>query len=125
MRDGICVPQLRQEQCIDIMTGVLSNTELHIKAADGYLKTGMTVALDGSQDQLIVREAGIFLTELGMRAKICSAVAEVREEVAANRLGWNVEDVKRLMKPYPKRSGVDETLERLGGDTSILEGECP
>ena len=84
MQDGICVPSLRQEHCIDIMVGVLENIELHLKAADGFLKTGLAVALDGSQDQLIVREAGIFWAEQGMRAKINSAVAEVREEVAAN-----------------------------------------
>ena len=35
MRDGICVPQLRQEQCIDIMVAVLSNwscTSMPLKA---------------------------------------------------------------------------------------------
>ena len=84
MQDGICVPSLRQEQCIDIMVGVLENIELHLKAADGFLKTGLAVALDGSQDQLIVREDSIFWTELGMRAKTNAAVAEVREEVAAS-----------------------------------------
>ena len=60
INNGICVPTLRQEQCIDIMVGVLENIELHLKAADGFLKTGLAVALDGSQDQLIVREANIF-----------------------------------------------------------------
>ena len=33
MRDGIVVPQLRQEECIDIMVDVLSNVELHLNAA--------------------------------------------------------------------------------------------
>ena len=33
MRDGIVVPQLRQEECIDIMVDVLSNMELHLNAA--------------------------------------------------------------------------------------------
>ena len=60
MREGTVVPQLRQEECIDIMVDVLSNTELHLNAAKGYLRTGMTVDLDGLQDQEIVREAGAF-----------------------------------------------------------------
>ena len=30
MQDGICVPSLRQEQCIDITVGVLKNIELHL-----------------------------------------------------------------------------------------------
>ena len=125
MQDGICVPSLRQEQCIDIMVGVLENIELHLKAADGFLKTGLAVALDGSQDQLIVREAGIFWAEQGMRAKINSAVAEVREEVAANRIGWSMEELKRIIMPYPKRPKVDAILERLEDDTWIPDGECP
>ena len=51
MRGGIVVPQLRQEECIEIMVDVLSNMELHLNAAKGYLRTGMTVDLDGLQDK--------------------------------------------------------------------------
>ena len=69
MRDGITVSQLRQEQGIDIMVDVLSNINLHLNAAKGYLRTGMAVNLDGRQDQEIVKEAAVFWTELGMRAK--------------------------------------------------------
>ena len=58
MRDGIVVPQLRQEECIDIMVDVLSNMELYLNVAKGYLKTGMTMDLDGLQGQEVVREAG-------------------------------------------------------------------
>ena len=102
MRDGTVVPQLRQEECIDIMVDVLSNTALHLNAARGYLRTGMTVDLDGLQDQEIVREAGAFWTELGMRTNINSAVADIREEHNAKRLSWTVEDIKRIIRPYPK-----------------------
>ena len=70
----------------------------------GYLETGMTVALDNSQDALVVREAGVFWREPGMRAKTDSAVAEVNEEVNAGRLGWNVKDVQRVIRPYPNRA---------------------
>ena len=80
MRDGIVVPQLRQEECIDIMVDVLSSMELHINVAKGYLRTGMAVDLDGLHDQESVREAGACWSELGMRAKIIVAVKEVREE---------------------------------------------
>ena len=124
MRDGKIVPRLRQEHCIDIMVDVLSNMELHLNAAGGYLSTGMTVALNGTQDQEIVREAGVFWKELGMRAKINSSAAEVEEEVAAKRLGWNVEDVKRIIKPYPKNEQVDAFLAKIEDDTWIPEGEC-
>ena len=123
MRDGIVVPQLRQEECIDIMVDVLSNMELHLHAAKGYLKTGLTVDLDGLQDQEIVREAGEFWTELGMRSKINSAVAEIREEHNARRLSWNVEDIQRIILPYPKHEKVDAVLEKMEDDTWIPEGE--
>ena len=73
MRDGIVVPQLRQEECIDIMVNLLSSMELHLNVAKGYLRTGMTVDLDGLQDEEIVREAAAFWAELGMRTKTNSA----------------------------------------------------
>ena len=117
MRGGTVVPQLRQEECIDIMVDVLSNMELHLNAAKGYLRTGMTVDLDGLQDQEIVREAGAFWTELGMRAKISSAVAEIREEHSAKRLSWNVEDIKRIIKPYPINKKADAVLRNMEDDT--------
>ena len=124
MRDGIVVPQLRQEECIDIMVDVLNNMELHLHAAKGYLKTGLTVDLDGLQDQEIVREAGEFWTELGMRSKINSAVAEIREEHNARRLSWNVEDIQRIIPSYPKHQKADAALRKMEDDTWILEGEC-
>ena len=80
MRDGIVVPKLRQEECIDTMVEVLSSMELHLNAAKGYLRTGLTVDFDGFQDQESAREAGAFWSELGMCAKINAAVKEVREE---------------------------------------------
>ena len=124
MREGIVVPQLRQEECLDIMVDVLSNMALHLHAAEGYLKTGLTVDLDGLQDQEIVREAGAFWTELGMRAKINSAVATVREEHNAKRLSWNVEDIKRIIRPYPINRQGDAVLRNIEDDTWIPEGEC-
>ena len=124
MRDGIVVPMLRQEDCIDIMVDVVSNLELHLNVAKGYLRTGMTVDLDGLQDQEIVREAGVCWAELGMRATINSAVKEIREEHSAGRIGWNVEDIKRIIKPYPTNKQVDAILRNMEDDTWILEGEC-
>ena len=125
MRDGIVVPQLRQEECIDIMVNVLSSMELHLNAAKGYLRTGMTVDLEGLQDQEIVREAGEFWREHGMRAKTNFAVKEVREEHSAGRLGWKVEDIQRIIKPYPPQPKVDAVLRNMEDDTWLLEGERP
>ena len=32
MQDGIVVPHLRREQCVDVMAAVLSNMALHLQA---------------------------------------------------------------------------------------------
>ena len=70
-------------------------------------KTGANVALDGSEDHMIVREAGKFFQSLHVREKINREVAIVRKEVQAGRLRWTYEDVKSLIQPYPTRKGDD------------------
>ena len=126
MRDGVCVPHLSPEECVDIMVEVLSDMSLHHAAADGYVKTGLRVSLDdSSQDHFIVREAATFWKEQDMRAKVNAAVAEVREEVAQKRLTWCYNDIRRLIRPYPKRKHVDEVFANLGEDTALEEGEKP
>ena len=59
-----------------------------------------------------------------MRAKINSAVATVREEHNAKRLIWNVEDLQRIIKPYPIHQKVDAVLRKMEDDTWLPEGEC-
>ena len=78
MRNGINVPRGLPEQCIGLMYEVLGNKALHLAAADSYKKTGMTVALDGTEDYLTVREARDFRVEQRMREKVNSAVAGER-----------------------------------------------
>ena len=55
-----------------MMMEVLLDPQLHLHAADGYKKTGANVALDGSEDHLIVREAGEFFRRLNIREKTMS-----------------------------------------------------
>ena len=63
MRSGAVVPKLSHEECMSLMYDVLSNDELHKGAAAGYKKVGQSIALDGSEDVLICREAGVFWRE--------------------------------------------------------------
>ena len=51
------------------MIDVLSDPHLHLHAADGY-KNGATVALDGTEDHMIVREAGEFFRRLDVRERL-------------------------------------------------------
>ena len=60
-----------------------------------------------------------------MRENITSAVAQVKQEVSANRLEWTFAHVRRLLLPYPKRAKVDVVLARIGDDTAVPEGEAP
>ena len=60
MKKGVSVPKIPPTKCMDMMIQVWSNMSLHLHAADGYTKTGATVKLDGTEDHLIVREAGEF-----------------------------------------------------------------
>jgi hypothetical protein len=125
MSQGICVPRAKEEASIDMMAEVLSNLTLHLNAAEGYKKTGQTIALNGDEDDLVVREAGVFFRELNMRPKINFAVAEVNDEVAAGRLNWSREEVESLIRPYPSHKDIDEVLEKLGDYMQLEEEEKP
>ena len=124
MQRGIVVPAINPTECIDIMMDVLSDKNLHLHAADGYLKTGSTVKLDGAQDDEIKREAGQFFRELGMREKIDRAVALVQSEVKANRLTWTYEHVQRLISPYPSTK-YDKILNNIGEHHHLDVGDDP
>ena len=58
-------------------------------------KTGANVALDGTEDHMIVREAGEFFRRLNVREKLAKEIAIVRHEARAGRLTWNYEDVQK------------------------------
>ena len=76
-------------------------------------KNGAIVKLDGTDDHLIVREAGEFFRRLNVREKLAKEIAMVRHETRAGRLKWTYDDVKSLIQPYPKRK-ADSVLENLG-----------
>ena len=99
---------LTPEENIDIMIEVMSDSSLHLKASKGYKYTGTTVALDGTEDTKICREAKDFWDELGMRKVIDSAVAEVEDEYKAGRLPWTYKTVQSLITPYPRTGHLDE-----------------
>ena len=60
-----------------------------------------------------------------MRQKVNAAVAEVRAEVKEGRLTWCLNDIRRLIRPYPPHQHVDTILVALGEDTALEEGEQP
>ena len=88
---------LTPEENIDIMIEVMSEPDLHMLASKGYKYTGTTVALDGSEDNMICREAKDFWLELGTRELINSAVAEVEAKWRTGVLPWTYATVKSLV----------------------------
>ena len=67
----------------------MSDLSLHLKACEGYKYTGTTVALDGSEDHMICREAKDFWVESEMREKTNAAAADVEARYNAGELPWN------------------------------------
>ena len=93
MRSGQVVPCPSKETCIQMMGEVLSKKELHVQASRGYKWTGATIALDGTEDQEVRREAGEFFRNLNMREKLNAAMDHVRAEVDAGSLSWTKANV--------------------------------
>ena len=87
-------------------------------------KNGATVKLDGTEDHLIVREAGEFFRRLNVREKLAKEIALVRHEARAGRLKWTYDDVRSLIQPYPRRK-ADLVLEALEDHHQLDEGEQP
>lgn len=125
MRAGTIVPKAHETVCIDMMVQVLSKRELHLAAAEGYKKTGQTVALNGTEDHLIVREAGEFWREMGMRNIINKEIENVTSEVRAGRLTWSRASIKRLRLPYAVDKEMDAIFERCGDHNWLEEGDKP
>ena len=98
-RAGGGMVDLTAEENINIMIEVMSDRQLHLQACKGYKYTGTTVALDGTEDHKICREAKDFWNELDMRKHINSAVAEVEANYKAGLLPWNYKTVQSLITP--------------------------
>ena len=122
MRDGVVVPKLSNEECMELMLDVLSDPALHMAASAGYKKTGQTIDLHGKEDCLIVREAATFWNEVTsgghatMRQHIDAELAAVADEIDSEGLQWCKSHVQRLITPYKPRHEVDKVLRNLGED---------
>ena len=122
MRAGQVVPALTHEECMQIMFEVLSDPAIHIRASEGYKKTGQSIDLYGKEDALVVREAGVFWNEettdgyVNMRAKINDELLPLEEEIKSKRLTWNQEAVRALIPAYKTRKEIDRVLAKLGSD---------
>ena len=97
------VPCPRAADVIGWIACIWSSEDLHTKASRGFLKVGLSNALDGSQDAEICREAGEFWHQQGMRQRRNDVVHDVNVEADAGRLTWCFGDVYRVINPFPVR----------------------
>ena len=120
MRQGQLVPKMTQEECMDLMHSVLSDKELHLQASRGYKKVGQSVALNGSEDNLIVREAAGYWNQAtsdgykNMRENVNEDMAIVAEHCADGQIKWNKKFVRTSINDYPKSKKVDAIIDILG-----------
>ena len=102
---------LTREENIDIMIEVMSDVNLHLRAARGYKYTGADVALlDDNEDAMICREAGTFWREMNMRKEINTAVADVKQKWDDGLLKWNYKSVRAYLPDYPRKGQLDVPL---------------
>jgi len=102
LNPGGC-PVPRKEDCMAWLAAIWAQPWVHTLAEAGFAKTGLAVALDGSQDHLICREAGSFWSKLGMSEKREQAIHNVKSEVEAGRLAWNYDDVASIVVPFTEQ----------------------
>ena len=104
-------PSPKPEQCIQWMIDAWSNPQLHLSAVAGFKKTGITNALDGSEDQLIVREAKYFWRFLHMASQRESAIHDVEVEIEQGRLQWTYHSVYSIIANFNAAGCLDRLLE--------------
>jgi hypothetical protein len=96
----------------------------HLAGVKGHKRTGLSNALDGSEDHLLTREAGQFWHSLGMSALRDTAVEQVEEQYRAGKLSWTQEVIDSLREPFP--NGIaGEMREGQEIDGCLSDGENP
>ena len=114
------------QDCIDCMLDVWRDPKLHVQASKGFKSCGITNNLDGTEDHLICREAGVFWKALAVAEKRTEAVEDVAMEVEAGRLGWSYDDVYSVVLPFPQKGQLDVLREFQDEEMAALEeGEKP
>ena len=99
--------ELSHEENTDIMIAVMSNTQLHLTATEGYKTTGTSNKFDGTEDWKIGRDAQVFWEEMVMRPIINKEVADVQRRYDAGGLPWEYAVVRREITKYPNYNCLD------------------
>ena len=111
----------RPSDCIQWAATIWRRTSLHIRGSGGFKSVGAAVALDGSEDHLVTREAKQVWDDVNMRSAREEALHGVATEFRAGRLQWMFNQVYELACDYPWRGALDG-LEELQDDEDPVDG---
>ncbi len=81
-----------------LLATVFSNVDLHLQGCKGYKYTGTTVAFDGSEDDMIGKDARQFWDEMDMRPRINKELERLKQLHDAKELIWNFENVQKEVR---------------------------
>ena len=110
------------QNCVSWMVDIWSNPQLHLDASKGFKRTGITNALDGSEDHFIAREAKYFWQNLNMASQRNAAIHDVAIEVEAVRIQWDFAGVYSLVSDFPETGHLDKILEFQDDELVLEEG---
>ena len=111
----------RPSDCIQWAATIWRRRSLHIRGSGGFKSVGAAVALDGSEDHLVTREAKQVWDDVNMKSAREEALSDVTTEFRAGRLQWTYNHVYELVCDYPKRGALDR-LEELQDDEDPVDG---
>ena len=103
------VPCPRRDDVIGWVSCIWGNPHMHLQACRGFVKVGMSNALDGSEDAEIVREAAQFWHREGMRQRREEILHDVHVELEGDRLRWNYHNVYSVVNPFPSHGKRNDT----------------
>jgi hypothetical protein len=112
--------------CLQVVDDVAATWVVldHSAGVKGHKRTGLSNALNGSEDHLLTREAGQFWHSLGMSALRDIAVEQVEAQHRAGKLSWTQEVIASLREPFPNGiAGEMREGQEIDGDLS--DGEDP
>ena len=113
LASGGGLKECTDEENVMILAAVFSVESLHLQACKGYKYTGTTVAFDGSEDELIGKDARQFWDELDMRAKINRELSRLKKRYDDGDLIWSYENVQKEVLSYPKHGKYDAEPEGM------------
>ena len=111
----------RPSDCIQWAATIWRRTSLHIRGSGGFKSVGAAVALDGSEDHLVTREAKQVWDDVNMKSAREEALCDVATEFRAGRLQWAFNQVYELVCDYPQRGALDRLAE-LQDDEDPVDG---